>query len=620
MNKLVEIHTVFKDYTNNIFVRSYLIVQTFTRLALCVFAIKMHQIYASDIAVILANGIMADIISSFFFVPVIVILQNLRILKTLSTIGSIFFACILVFSAVSQIGFWDEFSTNFNFIAVDYLIYTHEIIGTLKDSMPLYEICAGICLLSILLGIWIHKKSYKAPKPSLKLAIAGFIAAVTIGQIYNSDKFGSGNNKFAHELSKNGPYEFVHAYFTNSLEYHQFYPAITSSDALEFVRSELKSGNATFVDHDSITRNIQGSGTPTKPNIILITVESLSAEYMAHFGSKRDITPYLDKLSDKGMLFTNIYATGTRTVRGLEAVTTGMPPLPGSSILRRPNNHGLFTIGVPLSEHGYQLDFIYGGYSYFDNMEEYFKSNNFVVTDRSDIAKDKITFSNVWGVADENLFTKTIEVADEHHKLGHNFLSLIMTTSNHRPYNFPEGKIDLKQGVRDAAVKYTDYAIGKFIEEAATKPWFKNTIFVITADHCAASAGRVALPAEKYKIPLIIYAPGMIAHSENHNIASQIDIPPTIMALTGLNYKSKFFGRDITRSNPNRAFISTYQLLGYIKGEKLVVLAPNTGTVGYNLSGGEQKLMEPDSKLVNEAISYYQTAYELLTNGRMKKD
>ena len=486
--------------------------------------------------------------------------------------------------------------------------------------MPLYEICAAICLVSILLGIRIHRRSHASKTPHIKLAVAGVIFAMTIGQIYNSDRFGAGNNKFAHELSKNGPYEFVHAYFTNSLEYHRFYPATGSNQALDFVRAQLKADNATFIDKDSIVRNIKGNATTTRPNIIVITVESLSAEYMAHFGNERGITPYLDKLADEGMLFTNIYATGTRTVRGLEALTTGMPPLPGSSILRRPNNHGLFTIGVPLREHGYQTDFIYGGYSYFDNMEEYFEGNDFVVTDRSDIDSKKVTFSNAWGVADENLFEKALEVANKHHNLEHNFFSLIMTTSNHRPYNFPEGKIDLKPGVRDAAVKYTDYAIGKFIEEARTKPWFKNTIFVITADHCASSAGKVELPVDKYKIPLIIYAPGIVEPLQNHHLASQVDIPPTIMAMTGLNYRSKFFGQDIIATNPNRAFISTYQLLGYIKGDELVVLAPNVNAVGYNLSGGAQRLMEPNKKLVHEAISYYQAAYELLTRGEMKGD
>ena len=626
MNKWLELKIIFKDYISNIFIQSYLAIQTIARIALCIFAISRHQIHASDIPLVLANGLIADIISTFFAIPLIVLLQQCNI-KYISKIFSIIlsgiFASILVFSAVSQIGFWDEFNTNFNFIAVDYLVYTHEVIGTLKESLPLFAIIAGISIISILLSIWIYKRSRYAKTPNIKLAIACFVAALTIGQIYDSERFGQGNNKFAHELSKNGPYEFVYAYYNNSLDYTRFYPSITSNSALDFVRSKLKTDNATFLAEDSIERNITSNANVAhatgKPNIILITVESLSAEYLAHFGNKESITPYIDKLADGGMLFTNLYATGTRTVRGLEALTLGIPPLPGSSILRRPDNHDMFTIGVPLRENGYKTDFIYGGYSYFDNMKNYFEGNDFTIIDRSDIPKEKVSYSNVWGVADENLFDKVIEVADRHHDSKQAFFSLIMTTSNHRPYNFPEGRIDMKPGTRAAVVKYTDYAIGKFIEDAKQKPWFKDTIFVITADHCASSAGRVQLPMEKYKIPLIIYAPGLVKPSVNNTVASQIDIPPTILAMTSVNYRSKFFGQDIVKYPPNRAFISTYQLLGYIKNDKLVVLAPNADPVGYFLLNGEQKLAEPDAEMVNEAMSYYQAAYELLMNGKMKE-
>ena len=621
MNKWLELKIIFKDYATNIFVRAYLALQTIARVALCIFAMTRHQINLSDMPLILTYGLVADIISSFFAVPIIVLLQQCNIKYISSFLRGVFailFSVILVFSAASQIGFWDEFNTNFNFIAVDYLIYTHEIIGTLKESLPFYELIALISLISISLSIWIYRSTRHGRKPYIKLALAGFVAAITIGQLYDSEKFGNGNNRFAHELSKNGPYEFVHAYYNNSLDYTKFYKSISSKAALEFVRGKLKADNATFLNEDSIDRNIRSSKSG-KPNIILISVESLSAEYMAHFGSKDGITPYLDKLADEGVLFTNLYATGTRTVRGLEALTTGMPPLPGSSILRRPNNHELFTIGTPLRKNGYETDFVYGGYSYFDNMQNYFKGNGFEVVDRSDIAKEKITFSNAWGVADENLFDKALEVADKHYEQNHKFFSLIMTTSNHRPYNFPDGRIDIKSGTRDAAVKYTDYSIGKFIEDAKSKPWFKDTIFIITADHCASSAGKVQLPVEKYKIPLIIYAPGNIKPSVNNALASQIDIPPTILAMIDVNYSSKFFGQDIISSPPNRAFISTYQLLGYIKDDKLVVLAPNSEPVGYFLSDGEQKLMEPDNQMVNEAVSYYQAAYELLVGGKMQE-
>lgn len=622
--QLAEIRLVVRDYVSNIFIKLYLLFQTAARLSLCAFAFSRGQVSISEMPLILLCGAFSDFISSFFFAPVVVFLQRIE-LKYLTFIGRIFFSFlfsfVLIFSAVSQIAFWDEFSTNFNFIAVDYLIYTHEIIGTLKDSMPLYEIIISIILLSIFLALYIYKNSFACPKPSMKLAFASAIGALTLGQFYNSDNLGFANNRFAHEIAKNGPYEFVHAYYNNSLDYTKFYKSEDSSKALDFVRGKLQTTHSTFLSNDSIDRNVKSYVSArvgnVRPNILLITIESMSAEYMEHFGNKRGITPELDALADEGMFFTNIYATGTRTVRGLEALTIAIPPIPGSSVLRRPNNHNLFTIGSALRSNGWKTDFIYGGYSYFDNMKNYFEGNGFNVIDRSDIAHDKITFSNAWGVADENLFDKALETADLHYSKGERFFSLIMTTSNHRPYNFPEGKIDLKPGVRDSAVKYTDYAVGRFIEMAKTKPWFKDTIFVITADHCASSAGKVQLPANKYRIPLIIYGPGVVPISKNNDLASQIDIPPTILGMIDINYSSKFFGQDIIHNPPGRAFISTYQLLGYIKEDKLVVLAPNAEPVGYFLEGNEQKMMAPDEGLIRESVSYYQSAYELLVNGKI---
>ena len=177
----------------------------------------------------------------------------------------------------------------------------------------------------------------------------------------------------------------------------------------------------------------------------------------------------------------------------------------------------------------------------------------------------------------------------------------------------------MKSGTRNSAVKYTDYAIGKFIANAREKSWFKDTIFVITADHCASSAGKVQLPVEKYKIPLIIYAPGVVKPIVNNNLASQIDIPPTILAMIDVNYRSKFFGQDIIAYPANRAFISTYQLLGYIKEDKLVVLAPNAQPIGYFFSDTTQNLMDPNTQMVQEAVSYYQAVYELLIAGKVKE-
>eukprot|EP01012_Entosiphon_sulcatum_P026672 TRINITY_DN32149_c0_g1_i1.p1 TRINITY_DN32149_c0_g1~~TRINITY_DN32149_c0_g1_i1.p1 ORF type:complete len:235 (-),score=20.13 TRINITY_DN32149_c0_g1_i1:701-1315(-) len=195
-----------------------------------------------------------------------------------------------------------------------------------------------------------------------------------------------------------------------------------------------------------------------------------------------------------------------------------------------------------------------------------------------------------------------------------------MTVSNHRPYTYPEGRIDIPSHTgREGAVKYTDYAIGKFIREAKQKPWFSNTLFVIVADHCASSAGKVELPVDKYHIPMIFYSPGHITPGKFEKLTAQIDIGPTILGYLNFSYDSKFFGQDVfkMKNTDERAFISTYQSLGYIKNNKLVILDPNKKAATYkpDFTTGSAVTLPADQKLIDEAISNYQMASYLYQNG-----
>lgn len=176
-------------------------------------------------------------------------------------------------------------------------------------------------------------------------------------------------------------------------------------------------------------------------------------------------------------------------MRGLEAVSTSIPPLPGMSILRQEGNEHLQTIGSIFRDKGYDLKWIYGGYGYFDNMNYFFGNNGFQVLDRNSMDDSEVTHSTIWGVCDEDLFRRAVREADESFKSGSPFLQVVFTTSNHRPYTYPEGRIDIPSHTgRMGAVKYADYAVGAFVEEARSKPWFENTLFVFVADHGAGSA------------------------------------------------------------------------------------------------------------------------------------
>jgi phosphoglycerol transferase MdoB-like AlkP superfamily enzyme len=536
---------------------------------------------------------------------------------------------ILIFNGIAEWLFWDEFSARFNFIAVDYLVYTTEVIGNIRQSYPIEWIIVGVVGVTgaIAFGVrsWIRNSSvqyvcFKNRTVEFALYIGILVASLLI---VNSKLHHFARNAFANELAGNGIYELFAAYRHNELDYERFYSSVETTDAFSLVRDRVKTKEAEFTNNNpySITRAIHHAGPAKDWNVVLISVESFSADFMKHFGNSEGITPFLDSLADHSLLFTNLYATGTRTVRGLEALSLCVPPTPGQSIVRRPNNEGLFSLASVFNEKGYHSQFIYGGYSYFDNMGYFFENNGYAITDRSALKDEEIDYENIWGVADENLFELAIREMDAntaHHKV----FSHIMTTSNHRPYTYPDGRIDIPSHTsRRGAVKYTDYSIGKFIREASKKPWFANTVFVIVADHCASSAGKTDLPVDKYHIPLLIYSPGNIAPGTMDRLMSQIDVGPTVLGLLNFSYVSNFYGFDMFQLEPGRerAFVSTYQSLGYIRQGELVILSPQAKAETFQLSPDNDVVRAvADDSLTKEAIAWYECASYSFKNGLMK--
>ncbi|MBO9612636.1 MAG: sulfatase-like hydrolase/transferase [Dyadobacter sp.] len=585
-------------------------------------------------------GLFYDVLNSLYFLIPVMLLGWVTPSKYAGKPGFKIAAGILLFilvfllllNAVSEWVFWDEFGSRFNFIAVDYLVYTQEVVGNIRQSYPVETIIGILLVLAILLTVLVSRLSNRFAfgqmrfgKRSLVLGVYLLIVTTAFMTIDNKVRQFS-RNVFVNELAGNGMYELFAAYLNNELDYNQFYIKLDEQQASSTIRSLVKTPESRFTDHKqfSIERDIVNTGAELHKNIILISVESLSADFLGSFGNTQGITPSLDSLARQSLLFTNLYATGTRTVRGLEALSLCTPPTPGQSIVRRPHNEGLFSMGSVLQSKGYQTRFIYGGYGYFDNMGYFFGHNSYRVVDRTALSKKEIDYENIWGVADENLFELATREIGSAAKTGKPVFAHIMTTSNHRPYTYPEGRIDIPSHTsREGAVKYTDFAIGQFIHNAQSQPWFKNTLFIIVADHCASSAGKTDLPVNKYKIPLMMYAPGFVEPGMMPRLMSQIDIGPTVLGLLNFSYRSKFFGYDIFKLEPGRerAFVSTYQSLGYIKHDSLIVLKPQriAATFTPNFADGSTTPASQNTHLLDEAIAWYQSASFQFRNGLMKK-
>lgn len=531
----------------------------------------------------------------------------------------------LLLGAVAEWTFWDEFGVRFNFIAVDYLVYTTEVLGNIRESYPLPLIFSGLAVTAALFT-WLLWRN-RVPHTWLDAAVEPwprryrngalwFAGALAVGLALNADWLPAFKNNFNRELAKNGLWSLFAAFRNNVLDYDEFYPTKPVDEVFARLRTELAEDGAVLLrpgERDTL-RYIRNPGPELRPNVIQITVESLSASFLGVFNRASGLTPNLVRIAEQSLVFENFYATGTRTDRGMEALTLSLPPTPGRSMIKRPNNENMFTLGSVFRAKGYDTAFIYGGFGYFDNMNYFFGHNGYRVIDRTAVSKDDITFANVWGACDEDLFRWTLREADASAAAGKPFHFFVMTTSNHRPYTFPEGRIDLPPKVsgRAGAVKYTDYAIGQFLREAESKPWFKNTVFVIVADHCASSAGKTELPVENYHIPLIIYSPGgHIAPGRITTLTSQMDYAPTLLGLLNWSYPSRFFGHDVRKIDPDEAhaLIGNYQKLGHLEKGEFVILRPRgESTYKYEFGTNAMTPVAESAYGTAEAISYYQSA------------
>jgi len=528
------------------------------------------------------------------------------------------FVGVLLFDAAAEYLFFQEFGTRFNFIAVDYLIYTREVIGNIRESYPIPWILSGIGVGAVVITILIRKRLSGAVTATFqqhqrRTGVLLLVPPLLAFLLVDIDRSTIRGNSYATELAGNGIYNLVVAFRTNELDFRKFYRTLPEERVLSRLRGLIAEPNNRFPDPAAhpFTRRITAVHPEKRLNLIVVVEESLSSEYLGVFGNRDRLTPTLDRLSRESLFFTNLYATGTRTVRGLEALSLSIPPLPGTSIVKRPDNGGFNSWGEILRAKGYDTKYIYAGYGYFDNMNAFFSANGFDIVDRTSFARDEITFANVWGVCDEDLFRKTIREARKSFDAGRPFFSMVMTTSNHRPFTYPSGRIDIpsKSG-RKGGVKYADYAIGRLIDEARKEPWFRDTLFVIVADHCAGSAGKTDIPIKGYEIPMIVYSPAHLTPARVDTMMSQIDVAPTVLGLLGMSYDSTFFGRDIFRNPaaPPRAFISTYQKLGYLTDRELVVLGPKKYVARYRAdrATGELSPLPVDDGAILDALAWFQ--------------
>ncbi|MBD3723828.1 MAG: sulfatase-like hydrolase/transferase [Flavobacteriaceae bacterium] len=642
-------YQLLKNYAIGFILLSFIL-----RIGLLFWQISDIELTFTSFLRIIVTGLFYDFgVLSFLFVIVNFYLliiprkfMGSKLDKVLVYFGFFLTTLIFIFTFFAEITFWEEFHCRFNFVAVDYLIYTYEVVKNINESYPLAILVPSILL--IVLGIYlifkrlgVFNQVFTSKVPFLTRAIV-FTTSLLLCLFYvffiKNNQAEWSTNRYNNEISKAGIYAFFSELRNNKLDYKTFYQTLDDRQVFTLIKNKLKDENSQFIHPDSleIKRILNDSLEEIKPNVVFVLMESMSADFMTSFGNEKKLTPFLDSIANKGIFLKNLYATGNRTVRGMEAVTLSIPPTPGQSIVKRQNNADLFTVASVFKEKNYTCNFFYGGDGYFDNMNAFYGGNGFNIFDRgrgsiladninttrTNINDDEVTHENAWGICDEDIYNKMIKEADRCYTNKERFFNFVMTTSNHRPYTYPEGKIDIPSGKsRDGAVKYSDYALSQLFKKIKNKPWFKNTVFVFIADHCASSAGKDEIDVKNYHIPAIIY--GASIKPQNVNVlCSQIDIFPTLFHELNWSYTSNFFGENILSANYEpRALIATYLKLGLLKSDNdLVVLTNKKEVHQYKWNSKTNDLLKTNTNkdLKRETIAWYQTADYLYNNDKLR--
>ena len=542
----------------------------------------------------------------------------------------------MVFLGAMEYFFFEEFDARFNRVAVDYLVSPHEVLGNIYESYPVVPITLAAATAAVLVAFiaWpLMRRDMERPTPTRRryAVLLGQLGALALAvAFYPTDLLGRFDNRVANELVANGSSSFFRALRTNHLNYDAFYATGDPSHLLALLQRDLATAGGTLVHPDGLTRRFDARADGLgRLNVVVLAEESLGAEFVGAYGDARGLTPEFDALAREGLLFMHTYASGTRTVRGLEAMSASLPPIPGDSVVKRSGNEAVVTWGEVMQGLGYHTSFLYGGYGYFDNMNAYFGANGFDVSDRADIASP--SFANIWGVADEDLFRHAVEYFDERAAAGQPFFSIVMSTSNHKPYTFPAGipGVPPSGGGREAGVRYADFALGQFFREAKKRDWYRNTLFVVMADHGARVYGAAEIPLYSYEIPFLVLAPGRVAPGRTEALTAQIDLAPTVLGLLGLPYEAPFFGRDVLHyPDPRRVLLFNHnQNVALYRGDELAILGLHrtAESVRHRRDPARPRKdrdlyqrIPQDRALVELATAYYQIGADMFQAGQYR--
>ncbi|WP_420177880.1 LTA synthase family protein [Kerstersia gyiorum] len=511
--------------------------------------------------------------------------------------------------------FLAEYDTRPNRLFFIYLVYPEEVLSMLWTG---YKLSVGGAIIGVAAMLWIGFKLFPLNalpdarrawgwRPVLSVVFAALAFISIRGTLQhrpiNPSTVAFANDAMVNALALNSFYSVTYAAYRMKDERsaESLYGDMAPEEAIAIVRTTADLPATPDNPAIPTLHRQQASLTVDKPrNLVLIVEESLGAQFVGSLGGQ-NLTPELDALAQEGWFFTRTYATGTRSVRGLEALTTGFPPTPAEAVVKMPNAQtGFFTLAELLGRQGYGSRFLYGGEAHFDNMRGFFLGNGFDEVVDLPRFSTKPEFVGSWGASDEDMFKELDHLLMQ--QRGKPEFILAFSVSNHSPWEYPEGRItpDGEPDTVENTVRYADWALGRFFETARTRPYWDDTVFLVVADHDARVYGATDIPVERFHIPALILG-GSIAPRTDDRLISQIDLPPTLLSLIGISSEHPMIGSDLTVRSPGRAIMQFGDNYGYLRGDQLLVLRPNRDPQQYRWTPEGQEAVSTDSELAHIA-------------------
>jgi phosphoglycerol transferase MdoB-like AlkP superfamily enzyme len=613
-----------------VFALAVLAVLTLARLGLVIW--QLDRVSAAHmLGPIFLEGLRFDfVLLGILALPPVLLLPLLATSRVMSRFGRgvvrgylvASFAFVL-FLELATPSFINQYDARPNQIFIEYLIYPKEVASTLLAAYSWQMLGA---LIVVTLGSLALLRALRAATrvvrpmnivtalvltPILFVVCGAAVRSTLDHRPVNPSTVAISKDPMVNELALSSAYTLL--YEVDEWRYEPEggfrYGQMSDDEALRRVRADMQIAGDEFVPGDIPTLHWQvPTVSRSRPkNLVIVLEESLGAEHVGALGG-RPTTPRLDELTKQGLWLANLYATGTRSVRGLEALVTGFTPTPAQSVVKLPRSQrDFFSIARVLRDAGYDTSFIYGGEAQFDNMRRFFMNNGFdFVVDEDDY--ENPVFRGSWGVSDEDLFARADEEFSKTRERP--FFSLVFTTSNHSPYEYPAGRIepyDADPHTVNNAVKYADYALGEFFARARSKPYWNDTVFLVVADHNSRVFGADLVPIEHFHIPGLILGGG-ISPAVYEPVASQIDLPPTLLSLIGIESEHPMIGHDLTRPEfaawPGRAIMQYEETQAYMRGREVIVLRKNLPPAAFTYDPSAGLTPAPlDAELVATAIA-----------------